>query len=599
MKKGDLIKVVKLAKGKTEIKLDRIYPIQDFRNENHSKVLYMIDGEVMKEHNTYANELVIEAYKAEELTLIIGEGYVATEDKEMTDKFLSYHQWSGGDGIYSFNLTDAKDGFDQEEAKKTLFVFGDTFVGTSDKKTNRRYQPHLMPNNSIGIMENDHIEFKVNWQKDGRVAGFYKMDPRFDDSGTVVTNLTYYDRKVKNNGYLSGYDPDHLDIVFDLHTPRYVSQISFYNYFSEEADHLAKRGLKAFKILGSMDGDDYTLIKGVILDQATHLGHVQDIELNAKFRYYKLSIPTSRGIGNHNDESFSEGLYGLNLVKFFDHNQQYRDIYATSNSVLLKDPEHSWIWLQDGAIVKDHLYFLPMVINSDASQPEGLQFRVVGVALFKTPIKNHMIEPERATMKMAPLLVDTKESQFLMGGAILSNTKQAGAKNPDGYIYIYGYKTTMGFRELVVARVLEENFELFDDWRYFNGETWVPQIADAKPLLPHISCEMSVSQLLDGQFKDKYIAVFTYDTNTPYVAFAIGETPYGPFTDPQKIYHTPEQALYKSTTYTYNAKAHPHLSQSTNILVTYNTNTYNFEHNMSNNLIYRPRFIRLIDTTKS
>jgi hypothetical protein len=110
---------------------------------------------------------------------------------------------------------------------------------------------------------------------------------------------------------------------------------------------------------------------------------------------------------------------------------------------------------------------------------------------------------------------------------------------------------------------------------------------------------MSVSQLLDGQFKDKYIAVFTYDTNTPYVAFAIGETPYGPFTDPQKIYHTPEQALYKSTTYTYNAKAHPHLSQSTNILVTYNTNTYNFEHNMSNNLIYRPRFIRLIDTTKS
>jgi len=59
MKKGDLIKVVKLSKGKNEIKLDRIYPILDFRNENHSKVLYMIDGEVMKEHITYANELII------------------------------------------------------------------------------------------------------------------------------------------------------------------------------------------------------------------------------------------------------------------------------------------------------------------------------------------------------------------------------------------------------------------------------------------------------------------------------------------------------------------------------------------------------------
>ena len=599
MRKGDLIKVVKLSKGKNEIKLDRIYPILDFRNENHSKVLYMIDGEVMKEHITYANELIIEAYKSEELSLYIGEGYVAVEDQELTKKFISYEKWSGGDGIYSFNLEDAKDGFDQDKQKKTLFVFGDTFVGTSDKKTNKRYQPHLMPNNSIGIMENGGIDFRVNWQKDGSVAGFYKMDSRFDDAGTVVTNLTYYDRKVKNVGYLSGYDPEHLEIVFDLYQPRYVSHMAFYNYFSEEAEHLNKRGLKAFKILGSMDNEDYTLIKGVILDKASKIGDVQNVELNAKYRYYKLVVPTSRGIGNHNDDSFSEGLYGLNLVKFYDHNQQYRDLHATSTSVLLKDAEHSWIWLQDGAIIKDHLYFLPMVINSDPSQPEGLQFRVVGVALFKTPIKDHMIQPEKATMKMAPLLVDTEHSQFLMGGAILPNTKQAGAKNPDGYIYIYGYKTTMGFRELVVARVSEDNFEFFDDWRYFNGETWVTSIMDAKPILPHVSCEMSVSQLLSGQFKDKYIAVFTYDTNTPHVAFAIGDTPYGPFGDPQKIYHTPEQSIFKSTTYTYNAKAHPHLSSSTEILVSYNTNTYNFDHNMSNNLIYRPRFIKLIDTTKS
>ena len=598
MKKGDLIKVVKLSKGKNDIKLDRIYPILDFRNANHSKVLYMVDDEVMKEDITYANHLVIDCYKAEELSLYVGEGYVAIEDKEMTDKFISYDKWSGGDGIYSFNLSDAKDGFDQDEIKKTLFVFGDTFVGTSDKETHRRYQPHLMPNNSIGIMENGKIEFKVNWQKDGRVAGFYKMDPRFDDTGTVVSNITYYDRNIKNVGFLSGYDPESLEIVFDLHKERYVSHMEFFNYFSEEAEHLSKRGLKAFKVLGSNDDSDYQLIRGVILERATKKGQLEKVEINAKYRYYKLSIPTSRGIGNHNDNTFSEGLYGLNLVKLFDHNQQYRDIHTTSNSVLLKDPEHSWIWLQDGAIIGNHLYFLPMVINSDPSQPEGLQFRVVGVALFKTPIKNHMIDYEHATMKMAPLLVDTKESQFLMGGAILPNTKQAGAKNPDGFIYIYGYKTTMGFRELVCARVKEEEFETFDDWRYFNGEAWVPSIMDAKPLLPHISCEMSVSQLLDGQFKDKYIAVFTYDTNTPHVAFAIGDSPVGPFSDPQKIYHTPEQEIFKSTTYTYNAKAHPHLSKSTDILVSYNTNTYNFEHNMSQNLIYRPRFIRLIDTTK-
>jgi hypothetical protein len=156
----------------------------------------------------------------------------------------------------------------------------------------------------------------------------------------------------------------------------------------------------------------------------------------------------------------------------------------------------------------------------------------------------------------------------------------------------------MGLRELVVARVKEDRFEFFDDWRFYNGKDWVTNIFESKGLLEHISCEMSVSQLLDGQNKGKYIAVFTYDTNTPYIAYSLGDSLVGPFSDPQKVYHTPEQDIFKSTTYTYNAKAHPHLSKSTNILVSYNTNTYNFEHNMSNNLIYRPRFIRLIDTTK-
>ena len=84
-----------------------------------------------------------------------------------------------------------------------------------------------------------------------------------------------------------------------------------------------------------------------------------------------------------------------------------------------------------------------------------------------------------------------------------------------------------------------------------------------KVCLEHISCEMSVSQLLDGQNKGKYIAVFTYDTNTPYIAYSLGDSLVGPFSDPQKVYHTPEQDIFKSTTYTYNAKAHPHLSKST------------------------------------
>ncbi|PKK96356.1 MAG: hypothetical protein CVV58_06780 [Tenericutes bacterium HGW-Tenericutes-3] len=322
------------------------------------------------------------------------------------------------------------------------------------------------------------------------------------------------------------------------------------------------------------------------------------ISIEKTFQFIKVVAAAKKGIGNYNQKGYKEGLYGLNLIKFFNGSQQYRDLYVESSSTLLKNPEHSWIWLQDGVVIGNHLYFIPIVINSDLNQPEGLQFCVKGAALFKTPISNSKLVTAKSTQKMAPLLVEKDGSQWLFGNALMANTVQSGAKNPDGYIYIYGYKSTMGLRELVLARVKEENFEFFDDWKFFDGQTWNSDIFSSQPLLGHISCEMSVSQLLDGGNKGKYIAVYTYDTNTPYIAFSLADHPWGPFSNPQKIYHTPEQAKFKSTTYTYNAKAHPHLSNSKEILVTYNTNTYNFDHNMSSYLIYRPRFIRLLDTTK-
>ena len=598
MKQGDLIQIVDLKKGINTILLDKIYPLEPFKSKNHNIVTYMVDDEIMSEGVIYANKIMIDAKAQEKLELKVGRGYLAEKDDELTSKFLKFSGWSGGDGIYSFNMTNAKDGFDQTEDVKTLFFFGDTFVGTSDLKTHRRYQPHLMPNNSFGIYENKETKFLVNWQEDGSISAFYKVDPRFDVSGTVPSNLTYYDRKEKNEGFISGINPKSLEILFDLHETRFVTHIDFYNYYSEESEILSKRGLKNFQIHGSQDNITYELIKEVKLDQAKMKGDKEKVNLNQSYRYFKVVVPTILGVGNHNDQEFNEGMYALSLVKFFNQSQQYRDIYTSSNSVLLKDYEHSWIWLQDGVIIGDYLYTLPMVINSDLNQPEGLQFCVKGVSLYKSKIVDGMPDYKTAEMKMAPLLVDSKDSQWLFGAAMTANTKQAGAKDPDGYIYIYGYKTTMGLRELVVARVLEERFEFFDDWRFYNGKDWVTSIFDAKGLLEHISCEMSVSQLLDGLYKDKYIAVYTYDTNTPYVAFSIGDSLVGPFTKPQKIYHTPEQEAFKSTTYTYNAKAHPHLSKSTEILVSYNTNTYNFEHNMSNNLIYRARFIKLNDTTR-
>jgi len=598
MKQGQTIQSVLLKKGMNHIELDKIYPIEPIKHSNILEASYLIKDEVMKDGSTYANNLKIVANQEMTLDLICGSGYIAEIDELWTNQFIKWNEWSGGDGIYSFNMTNGNDSFDQVQDMKTLFVFGDTFVGTSDKKTDKRYQPHLMPNNSLGIHQHGKTEFKINWQEDGSVAGFYKMDPRFDNAGTVPENIIYYDRKEKNLGYLSGLNPKKLELLIDLYTERQLTHIDFFNYFSEEAQHLAKRGFKSIEILSSNDGSTYKTVKKHQLRMSECYGDKETVEIAVKTRYIKIVVPTLNGVGNYNDTDFEEGLYGLNLIKFYNQDQQYKDMKIHATSTLLKDPEHSWIWLQDGTIINNNLYFLPMVINSDANQPEGLQFCVKGVAIFKTPIKNEMIDYQNAVQKAAPLLVEDGTSQWLFGGGIMANTKSAGAKNPDGFVYIYGYKTTMGMRELVVARVVEEKFDLFDDWRFFNGKNWVTNIFESAPLLEHISCEFSVSPLLEGLYKNKYICVFTYDTNTPSVSFAIGDSPVGPFSKPQKIYLTPEQDIFKSTTYTYNAKAHPHLSESTRILVTYNTNTYNFQHNMDNHMIYRPRFIRLMDTTK-
>ncbi len=589
MNKGEIIKSVVLKKGDNTIEFDRIYPIEKLSIE----AKYLINESEQTEFFGvyYADTLVIESSKEQSIDIILGEGYLASKAFDWESKFLTEDIWLGGDGIFSFNLEDGLDCFDQEQYKKTLFVFGDTFVGTYDSKTKKRLQPHLMPNNSFAYLNQKSIEFLVNRGDYGNIKGFFEMDEDLDFSGSVPANLIRYDRLEENIGWLSGFNPKNCQLIFDLHRTRHVTSIEVFNYYSEEMNYLSKRGVKDLVLFGSNDCGDWNDLGYFSLVEADRKNHSQRLELDDSFRYYKFILKS-----NHNDQNFKEGLFGLSLVKFYCQDFLYRDITVKANSILTLERDHSWIWLQDGVVIDNYLYFFPLVVNSDLNQPEGLQFCVKGVSLFKVPIIDKEVDYRNRTQKMAPLLLDYQGSQYLFGCAIYANTNSSGATNGDGYIYVYGYKTTYGMRELILARVKPKDFEFFDDWEFFNGKGFVKDILEVKPLLEHVSCEMSVSKILLGKFKDKYLAVFTYDTNTPYIAIALSDNLTGPFSKPQIIYKTTEQEEFKSTTYTYNAKAHPHLSMSEKVLVSYNTNTYNFEHNMSNRMIYNPRFIYLLMT---
>jgi len=187
--------------------LDKIYPIQPL-DESIYHVTYMINGDTqsMMGDVYYANQLLVSSKKTDEVNIICGHGYVAEKADEWSNKFITDGIWQGGDGIFSFNLEDGKDHFDQEKQKKTLLVFGDSFIGRFDPKTEKRLEPYLMPNNTLAYIDGETIDFKVNRGDLEDVTGYYELPKRYDVKGHIARNLVTYEPQKPLEGFISGYD---------------------------------------------------------------------------------------------------------------------------------------------------------------------------------------------------------------------------------------------------------------------------------------------------------------------------------------------------------------------------------------------------------
>jgi len=64
----------------------------------------------------------------------------------------------------------------------------------------------------------------------------------------------------------------------------------------------------------------------------------------------------------------------------------------------------------------------------------------------------------------------------------------------------------------------------------------------------------------------------------------------GPWSAPQMVYRPPE--YYRPNMMIYAAKAHPELTGG-DLILTYATNTFKFAEQLTDSLIYYPRFVRL------
>ena len=244
-----------------------------------------------------------------------------------------------------------------------------------------------------------------------------------------------------------------------------------------------------------------------------------------------------------------------------------------------------WYWLQDGLVVGRTLYILPMLVSKT---PAGgaWGFKTVGVSMLTIPLGPRGPQLRKHTQADTALFHVNAARTLYFGAAIMPNTVQAGAPNPDGYVYVYGRYQTDEIK-LAVARVRATDFGNLARWRFWDGRAWSADIARTAPL-GRGGPELSVTPVATGPLKGKVLLVSMHLERDLFIR--IGQSPVGPFGPRINIYHTTEPDAGQGI-YTYNAKAHPHLASPGQWLISYNVNTATLRAHAQNADIYRPRFL--------
>lgn len=165
--------------------------------------------------------------------------------------------------------------------------------------------------------------------------------------------------------------------------------------------------------------------------------------------------------------------------------------------------------------------------------------------------------------------------------------------------YIYGVEDKGADKYLHIARTFGS---LRGQWQYYEGgdprrfSSWSRDEADSARVMNHVSNEHSVHKLRKGLYM-----LTTMDTSVAFSAEIVAYfscSPAGPFTNRTTLYTAPETGLFGSygdpDIYSYNAHAHPELSSATNVVVSYNVNSFDATiggDHYQDVSIYRPRFI--------
>ena len=273
-------------------------------------------------------------------------------------------------------------------------------------------------------------------------------------------------------------------------------------------------------------------------------------------------------------------------------------VFITDRRVQNDQTSLAYYWPQDGLVVGSTFYNFPMTVMNDPEGPEGFQFKIDGVAMLVIPVQDGQLDIRQTVQYRTGLYRKgtSGQGEMMFGSNFLANTVQAGAPDPDGYIYVYGHKSRGMIKDLCVARTRESDIGDGSSWLFWTGGSWSPRIDEAAIVAENVSTEMSVTPLRGNLHQGRYMLVFQELVNSPVISYRIGDTPFGPFGEIRRLYSCPEPEDGRSI-YAYNAKGHPHLSKPGELLVSYNVNSTSWVSHVRHGYIYGPRFIRLVEVT--
>ncbi|MHB8962984.1 MAG: DUF4185 domain-containing protein [Saccharofermentanales bacterium] len=253
-------------------------------------------------------------------------------------------------------------------------------------------------------------------------------------------------------------------------------------------------------------------------------------------------------------------------------------------------------WLQDCLVHNDRYISFTDNIVFDGSGMEGFQFDLVGVDMVSIPLKDGSLDFDGVTAKPTTLFTGSPRSYF--GCAVLPNTREAQMPFADGYVYIYGLRDSgLLTKSLLVARVDPDHLEDFGHYTFFNGTEYVAGIENAAIICEEGGAEMSITPITAGKHAGRYLFLYSNGNVGNRISCRISDSPAGPFSESILLYEIREPENISrfggQKIYTYNAKAHYHVSSEDSLLISYNVNSQDFESHLKNAEIYRPRLLRL------